>query len=130
MNWDLKYFYPELFPYRDGQLVAGEAYGGCITNLHHPRDWHILEQQLHTSFQSGVGGKVYYAIGCHPKKASLLSSPSLLKRLELLVRKPSVVALGECGLDYSARLLNFSLDLFGYYCITITILLITSSSFS
>ena len=45
---------------------------------------------------------VHIAIGCHPKQAALLTAP-LLRRLEELVRRPGAVAVGECGLDYSAR---------------------------
>ena len=94
--------------YRDGQSVDGNTLGGVITNLHQPRDWSIFEQ-LHPPLQEGTEGsgrqpgcRVYYAIGCHPKQAALLTPP-LLERLEEIVRRPGVVAVGECGLDYSAR---------------------------
>ena len=83
--------------------------GGVITNLHQPRDWPIFEQ-LHPPLRSdteedprGQGDRrVHFAVGCHPKQAALLTAP-LLKRLEEIVRRPGVVAVGECGLDYSAR---------------------------
>ena len=93
--------------YRDGQSVDGSAMGGVISNLHLPRDWSIFEQ-LHPPVESGAEEprgqhrKVHFAIGCHPKQAALLTAP-LLKRLEEIVRRPGVVAVGECGLDYSAR---------------------------
>ena len=92
---------------RDGQHVGGDTLGGVITNLHLPRDWAIFEQ-LHPPLQSGPeeprgqNRRVYFAVGCHPKQAGLLTAP-LLKRLEEIVRRPGVVAVGECGLDYSAR---------------------------
>ena len=71
--------------------------GGVITNLHLPRDWWILEVE-----PTGPKRRVHFAIGCHPKQAALLTAP-LLKRLEELVQWPGVVAVGECGLDYSAK---------------------------
>jgi len=93
---------------RDGQHVDGNTLGGVVTNLHLPRDWSIYEQ-LHPPLPSGAeqprrqqGCRVHYAIGCHPKQAALLTTP-LLKRLVEIVRRPGVVAVGECGLDYSAR---------------------------
>ena len=94
---------------RDGQNVDGNTLGGVITNLHLPRDWQIFEQ-LHPPLQSGTeeeprrgqDRRVHFAVGCHPKQAALLTVP-LLKRLEEIVRRPGVVAVGECGLDYSAR---------------------------
>ena len=82
---------------RDGQKVEGNYMGGVITNLHLPRDWWILEVE-----PTGANRRVHFAIGCHPKQAALLTA-SLLKRLEELVRRPGAVAVGECGLDYSAR---------------------------
>ena len=96
------------YVYRDGQNVDDNTLGGVVTNLHIPRDWSIFEQ-LHpplreeTEESSGQpGSRVHYAIGCHPKQAALLTTP-LLKRLEEIIRRPGVVAVGECGLDYSAR---------------------------
>ena len=70
--------------------------GGIITNLHRPQDWSIFEQQ-HTPLR-----KVHFAVGVHPKQADLVTAP-LLKRLEEILRRPGLVAVGECGLDYSAR---------------------------
>ena len=79
--------------------------GGVITNLHQPRDWGIIEERLQSnlSHNDEVGPRrVHFAVGCHPKQAALLSA-NMLKRLEDIVRSPGVVAVGECGLDYSAR---------------------------
>ena len=97
-----------LYVYRDRQKVDDNTLGGVITNLHLPRDWTIFEQ-LHPPHQEGteepreqLDRRVHYTIGCHPKQAALLTTP-LLKRLEDIVRRPGVVAVGECGLDYSAR---------------------------
>ena len=93
--------------YRDGQNIDGNTMGGVITNLHLPRDWPIFEQQ-HPPVEGdveesrGQNRRVHIAIGCHPKQAALLTAP-LLRRLEELVRRPGAVAVGECGLDYSAR---------------------------
>ena len=83
------------FLFRGGQSIKSGAVGGVVTNLHHPQDWWLFGK---------VPGdkKVHFAIGCHPKQATLLSS-ARLKKLEELLQKPGVVAVGECGLDYSAR---------------------------
>ena len=99
--------YKVFFFFRDGQYIGDDAVGGVITNLHLPRDWSIFEQ-LHpplpgrTDSRGEDFGRVHFAIGCHPKQAALLTTP-MLKRLDALVRRPGVVAVGECGLDYSAR---------------------------
>lgn len=84
---------------RDGQSIESGAVGGVVTNLHHPQDWWLCGK-----FMEQVPGdkKVHFAIGCHPKHATLLSS-ARLRKLEELLQKPRVVAVGECGLDYSAR---------------------------
>ena len=85
--------------YRDGQSLEADAVGGVVNNLHHPKDWWLYSQYVkQVSDEKGV----FFAIGCHPKQATLLSSANLT-RLEKLVQQPGVVAVGECGLDYSAR---------------------------
>ena len=86
---------------RDGQDVQNDAMGGVVTNLHHPQDWDVFDQ-FARQVPLEQGEKVNFAIGCHPKQAALLSA-SRLKRLEKLIQRPGVVAVGECGLDYSAR---------------------------
>ena len=72
---------------------------GVVTNLHQPRDWWLYDQYVK---QVPDGKRVFFAIGCHPKQATLLSAANLGK-LEKLAQQPGVVAVGECGLDYSAR---------------------------
>ena len=85
--------------FRDGQSIEDEAVGGVVTNLHHPKDWWLYGQYVkQVPDEKGV----FFAIGCHPKQATLLSAANL-GRLEKLVQQPGVVAVGECGLDYSAR---------------------------
>ena len=84
--------------FRDGQSIEDEAVGGVITNLHQPRYWWLYDQHIK---QVPDEKRVFFAIGCHPKQATLLT-PSNLARLEKLVQQPGVVAVGECGLDYSA----------------------------
>ena len=83
--------------YRDGQSLKGDAV--VFTNLHQPRDWWLYDQYVK---QVPDGKRVFFAIGCHPKQATLLSAANLGK-LEKLAQQPGVVAVGECGLDYSAR---------------------------
>ena len=84
---------------RDGLSIGSQAVGGVVTNLHQPRDWWLYGQYVKkVPDEKGV----FFAIGCHPKQATLLSTAELV-RLEKLVQQPGVVAVGECGLDYSAR---------------------------
>jgi TatD DNase family protein len=47
---------------------------------------------------------VYDTLGCHPHKANQWdsSSPNKLEKAIKTLR-PELVALGECGLDYSGR---------------------------
>ena len=85
--------------FRDGQWVSDDKLGGVVTNLHQPGHWDLYDQ-FAARFPSEH--RVFYAIGCHPKEANLLSNTNL-KRLEDMLQKPRVVAVGECGLDYSAR---------------------------
>jgi TatD DNase family protein len=42
---------------------------------------------------------VYAVVGVHPHHADKVT-PDWLERLEILARKPRVVGIGECGLDY------------------------------
>ena len=83
--------------FRDGQNIEDNVVGGVVANLHHPKDWWLFEK-----YAKHDEKRVYYAIGCHPKQATLLS-PARLRRMEELLKHPGVVAVGECGLDYSAR---------------------------
>ena len=85
--------------FRDGQSIEGDAVRGVVTNLHHPKDWWLFDKYVK---QVPHDKRVLFAIGCHPKQATLLSSENL-ERLEKLVQQPGVVAVGECGLDHSAR---------------------------
>ena len=66
----------------------------------HPRHWnHNLSSSV---LRAEVDEKVHLALGCHPKQANLWNSSSSSKlesALETL--RPQLVALGECGLDYS-----------------------------
>lgn len=68
---------------------------------------------------------VWASIGMHPHEAAdHLADKTLLKRFEMLVTKPKVVAVGECGLDYfyehsskasQEKLLRFQLDIAATY---------------
>jgi TatD DNase family protein len=48
-------------------------------------------------------GRLFATAGVHPHHASELT-PAALASLELLARRPEVVAVGECGLDYFRNL--------------------------
>ena len=91
----LRFLYHKSVLYRDGQQVGRSTYGGCITNLHHPWEWSSIKNYESDS-------RLHFALGCHPKQADEMTGEKL-RRLEELVRGTRVVAVGECGLDYSAR---------------------------
>jgi len=78
---------------RDGQAVPLSCLGGVLANRCYPRGWPKPEQL-------GPGARVHISLGCHPKQADQLT-PATLARLEGLARAGGVVAIGECGLDYS-----------------------------
>ena len=80
----------------DGQEVHQLTMAGLVTNWCFPKSWPRQEELL------AKGERVHYSVGCHPKQADQLT-PANLARLENLVRGRGVVALGECGLDYSER---------------------------
>ena len=62
--------------FRDGQNIEDNVVGGVVANLHHPKDWWLFEK-----YAKHDEKRVYYAIGCHPKQATLLS-PARLRRME------------------------------------------------
>ena len=78
----------------DGQGTELHHMGGLITNMCYPNRW-PTERVLSTR-----PSKVHISVGVHPKQANLLT-PLNVEKLERLVRGGNVVAMGECGLDYS-----------------------------
>ncbi|MFO0759227.1 MAG: TatD family hydrolase [Byssovorax sp.] len=58
-----------------------------------------LAWQLAVDRRAGPSPRLFATAGVHPHQASTLS-PALLEELDALVRRPEVVAVGECGLDY------------------------------
>lgn len=63
---------------------------GAISNFCFPKAWRLMDELAHP--------KVWFTIGVHPKDAPLFDSHQL--ELASLMKKPKVVAIGECGLDY------------------------------
>ena len=78
---------------RDGQAIPLHCLGGVLANRCYPRGWPRPEEL-------GPRARVHLSLGCHPKQADQLT-PEALARLEGLARAGGVVAIGECGLDYS-----------------------------
>jgi len=85
----------------------GDKFGGCIASFCDPRVWSrgLNDWKVPDAVRAAVAKEeVYLSIGCHPHFADRLTSGSL-DVLDRLVRDMlmSVVAVGECGLDYSAK---------------------------
>jgi len=93
----------------DGEAL-GDKFGGCVTNFHDPREWSRGVDGSKVSEVVKVADnddRVYLSIGCHPHFADRMT-PNGLLQLDRLVRGDreilmSVVAIGECGLDYSVK---------------------------
>ena len=94
---------------RDGEGL-GDKFGGCVTNFCDPREWARGGDSSYVSAAvtaADIEDRVYLSVGCHPHFADRLT-PGGLIQLDRLVRGEggilsSVVSLGECGLDYSAK---------------------------
>ena len=90
-----------------GRGLVGK-FGGCITTFCNPMEWTMgpLHSQVSDALlKADREDQVYLSIGIHPYFADQFS-PSGLAQLERLLRGgthslKSVVALGQCGLDYS-----------------------------
>lgn len=88
----------------------GDKFGGCIASFCDPRVWSrgFNDWKVPDAVGAAVAKEgVYLSIGCHPHFADRMTSGSL-DVLDRLVRGDrdilmSVVAVGECGLDYSAK---------------------------
>ena len=77
-------------------------FSGCITNFAFPDLHYLLQGQLQP--RDLKQKNIFATIGCHPKKSTEFSSLILDMAEELFLDKThGVVALGECGLDFSAR---------------------------
>jgi len=60
----------------------------------------LADSRLAADFASSTK-ELYAAVGIHPHEAKrYASAPDLRSQLDDLVSEPSVVAVGECGLDY------------------------------
>jgi len=87
-----------------------DRFGGCVANFCDPREWARGPQSNKVSdliLGADKEDRVYLSIGVHPHFADRLS-PGGLGQLDRLVRGDNdilkfVVAIGECGLDYSVK---------------------------
>ena len=86
---------------RDGLQLA-DKFEGCVANFVNPLDWKArFSAKLEEALKDP---KVYLAIGCHPHYCSKYDVQSEARLRYLLSSSPShFSALGECGLDYSAK---------------------------
>ena len=85
------------------------SFGGCVANFCNPADWSkepsgMLESLVFN--KSGKYKRVFLTFGCHPHFADHFLGNSMDSLSELFSCKylhNNVVALGECGLDYSKK---------------------------
>jgi len=95
----------------DGENL-GDKFGGAIVNFCQPSEWGTGPGQRAVSpllRNSAKDARVGITIGCHPHFADQMT-PARWAQFETLVSSPSdefpwlrVVAVGECGLDYSRK---------------------------
>ena len=80
------------------------TFGGCIANYCNPRSWVSSRKLTEELKPFEEERRVHLSLGCHPHFAGAAHFDSVaLAQLELVVKefKRRVVAVGECGLDYS-----------------------------
>ena len=91
------------------QLVTSDpqldwaSFGGCVAVYCHPRDWRGGPS---LSLQRAAGEeRAHLALGCHPHYSNLWHPGSTKYELEAAIKSlgPRLVALGECGLDYTRK---------------------------
>ena len=94
----------------DGEDL-GSSFGGCVANFCNPTDWgqgrsgRLVSKDIENSMRDR---RVFLTIGCHPHYADRMRG-NRTDQLAMLVSGKSqylprkVVALGECGLDYSRK---------------------------
>ena len=91
------------------QLVTSDpqldwaSFGGCVAVYCHPRDWRGGPS---LSLQRATGeDRAHLALGCHPHYSNLWHLGSTKYELEAAMRRlgTRLVALGECGLDYTRK---------------------------
>ena len=95
----------------DGEAL-GDKFLGCIVNFCQPSEWSRgsnLTQVSELLRNSAKDGRVGITIGCHPHFAENMWKERW-EQFESLITSPSpefpwlrVVAVGECGLDYSHK---------------------------
>ena len=79
------------------------SFGGCVAVYCHPKDWRGGPS---LSLQRAAGeDRAHLALGCHPHYSNLWHLGSTKYELEAAIRRlgPRLVALGECGLDYTRK---------------------------
>lgn len=79
-------------------------FGGCIANYCNPKSWVSSRKLTEALRPFELESRVHLSLGCHPHFAADFDSVTVAQ-LELVVKefKRRVVAVGECGLDYSRK---------------------------
>jgi len=95
----------------DGENL-GDKFGGAIVNFCQPSEWGTGPGQRTVTpllRNSAKDARVGITIGCHPHFADQMT-PARWAQIETLISSPSdefpwlrIVAVGECGLDYSRK---------------------------
>lgn len=82
----------------------GPSYGGCVMDMCRPETWvETLGGEIWPWKEAVAEQGIWTALGCHPHFADTWS-PAVEKELRThLTNNPKVVAVGECGLDFSGR---------------------------
>jgi len=92
-------------------LNLGKMFGGCVTNFCDPADWCDVDikslRPRSKVFKEALKDKrVFITVGCHPHFADRVTG-LVIGQLYSIVKSrtsnSSLVAIGECGLDYSRK---------------------------
>ena len=79
--------------FRLSDVIRPNQFAGMITNFCHPDNYHLFDTVMNQS------SLIWASVGVHPKFASSFGRKEFQMKDKL--NNPRVVAVGECGLDYT-----------------------------